>query len=55
MSMPNEHVIALDANHIEMAKFISKADPAYHVVLQEILNISLSKANTSMQIGKPTV
>ena len=48
MNMPNELVISLEADHIEMTKFVNKSDR----IFQQILEISSSSSTTLMHFRK---
>ena len=52
MDMPNEHRVALNADHFGITKFVDKMDPAYHLIFRKILSIPLSKPGTSVRFGK---
>ena len=51
MNMPNERVFAIDANHIEMNKFVNKVDPNYRQIVL-ILRETLSEVRDSGKFGK---
>ena len=38
MGMPNEFSIAIDADHIEMTKFINRMDTSYQMIIDRILS-----------------
>ena len=50
MDMPNEDVVAIDADHIGMAKFINNVDIAYQLIVRQIW--SISGTNTLVRLGK---
>ena len=52
MNMPNEDVIALDADHIGMTKFVNSTDPAYQWIVQHILKTCGSKGDKIGQMGE---
>ena len=54
MKTPNEVVIAMDADHIEMTKFANRMDPGYRLILNLILDTA-SEIENSRQLGKLSV
>lgn len=52
MSLPNELIVALNSDHIQMTKFPNKNDLAYELIVRQILDITLSKP---VQFGKLNV
>ena len=49
MSMPNERIVALNSDHIEMTKLVHKNDLAYDLIVGQILDSTSSKP---LQFGK---
>ena len=51
MGMPNEYSFAIDADHVEMTKFINKMDTGYRQIVFYIQN-AFSEACKLEQLGK---
>ena len=52
MGMPNKSIIAIDADHMEMTKFVSSMDQGYRQIIQHIMRDPLTEADRLGQLSK---
>ena len=52
MDMPNEYSVAIDADHIEMTKFINRMNTSYRKIVLRILRVMRNVVPEAYNLGQ---